>query len=224
MGDSFDTSDGRINQEPNSTSHQPEFQTSGQQQSAGQPLNQPQGSQPAGQPQAYPYPASRPQGYPQQPGQPQAYQQQPGQAQGYQHQVNQPHGYPQSAGGYHYQQAQYSGQTQGNINQAYTYQQSGGQGDQPGNKGLAIASMVCGIVSLCLFCIGYISLPGAIVGLVLGLVSLKKKAGGREMAIAGVVTSIIALALYLLLVIGVWGCMGCTTGIVNEMFNNMYYY
>lgn len=64
-----------------------------------------------------------------------------------------------------------------------------------GSKGLAIASMVLGIVALvfscCLPVITYIC---ALVGVVLGGVSLGKKKGGKGMAIAGLVCSIIALA------------------------------
>lgn len=60
--------------------------------------------------------------------------------------------------------------------------------------GLAVASMVCGIVGLVLSCcIPYLPIVLGIVGLVLGVVSLRKQAGGKGMAIAGVVCSIITL-------------------------------
>lgn len=62
------------------------------------------------------------------------------------------------------------------------------------SSGLAIASMVCGIVGLVLSCcVPYLPLILGIVGLVLGVVSLRKQAGGKGMAIAGVVCSIITL-------------------------------
>lgn len=70
--------------------------------------------------------------------------------------------------------------------------------------GLAVASMVCGIVGLVLSCcVPYLPLVLGIVGLVLGAISLRKQAGGKGMAIAGLVCSIITLIpAVLLLVLG----------------------
>ena len=56
-------------------------------------------------------------------------------------------------------------------------------------KGLSIASMVLGIVSLVLCCIVYISVPCA-------LLAMKK--GGKGMAIAGLVLGIITMGLWVL--------------------------
>lgn len=62
------------------------------------------------------------------------------------------------------------------------------------SSGLSIASMVCGIVGLVLSCcVPYLPLILGIVGLVLGAISLRKQAGGKGMAIAGIVCSIITL-------------------------------
>lgn len=71
---------------------------------------------------------------------------------------------------------------------------------QGGSNGLAIAAMIVGIasVALCMFVVP------AIVGLVLGIVALgqaKKGASGRGMAIAGVVTSAVGLALGVVFII-----------------------
>jgi hypothetical protein len=77
--------------------------------------------------------------------------------------------------------------------------------DAPKPSGLAVASMVLGIISLVLLCIPYISIPCAIVGLVLGLVGNGKagrgEAGGGGMAKAGIVCTIIALAADALIII-----------------------
>ncbi len=65
-------------------------------------------------------------------------------------------------------------------------------------KGFGIASMVLGIVSLVLFCVVYVAIPCAIVGIVLGAVSIlkaKKVGASCGMGIAGLVCSIIALAI-----------------------------
>lgn len=65
-------------------------------------------------------------------------------------------------------------------------------------KGLGIAAMIVGIASLTMFCYWFLSLPGAIVGLVLGAKSSgQAKSVGRKngMATAGIVCSSIALGL-----------------------------
>lgn len=65
-------------------------------------------------------------------------------------------------------------------------------------KGLAVASMVLGIIGLVLFCIWYIGIPCSIIGLILGGISSSKaKAYGMKsgMAVAGIVCSCIALGL-----------------------------
>lgn len=63
------------------------------------------------------------------------------------------------------------------------------------SNGLSIASMVLGIVSLVLWCAWPISIICSILGLVFGIIRLKKPEG-KGMAIAGLVTSIIALVLW----------------------------
>lgn len=74
-------------------------------------------------------------------------------------------------------------------------------------KGFSIASMVLGIVSLCLCCIWYLSIPCALVGLVLGIASMVRKYAGRGMAIAGVICSGVGIILcvIMLLVVAVVG-------------------
>lgn len=66
-------------------------------------------------------------------------------------------------------------------------------------KGLAIASMVLGIVAIVLFCIPYVCIPAGIVAIILGGVSLATKKGGKGMAIAGLVCAIIGIAVYVIL-------------------------
>lgn len=72
---------------------------------------------------------------------------------------------------------------------------------QNGGKGLSIASMVLGIVSVVLCCLWYVSLPCAILAIIFGVIG--KKRDGRGMAIAGLVLGIVAIALYILAVVGV---------------------
>lgn len=61
-------------------------------------------------------------------------------------------------------------------------------------SGCAIASMVLGIIALCLSCcFYYLSIPLSIIGVILGGVSIAGKKGGKGMGIAGLVCSIISL-------------------------------
>ena len=67
------------------------------------------------------------------------------------------------------------------------------------NKGLSIASLILGIVSLVLFCFWYISLPCAIVAIILGIIGRKK--GGKGMGTAGIVLGAIALVIVVVILI-----------------------
>lgn len=68
------------------------------------------------------------------------------------------------------------------------------EGQSNGGTGLAIASMVLGIVALVLSCCLYfISIPCAVIGVILAAVSIKGQRDGKGMAIAGMVCSIISL-------------------------------
>lgn len=71
-------------------------------------------------------------------------------------------------------------------------------------KGLGIASMVLGIISLALFCLWYLTIPCAIVGIVLGGVAYskaKQMSMSNGMAVAGIVCACIALGLALLFIL-----------------------
>lgn len=74
------------------------------------------------------------------------------------------------------------------------------------SKGLSIAAMVLGIVSLVMLCLWYISIPCAILAIIFALVGRKK--GGKGMATAGLVLGIIALVLDVVIVVGIIGLAG----------------
>lgn len=67
------------------------------------------------------------------------------------------------------------------------------------SKGLSIASMVLGIVSLVFFCFAYICIPCGIIAIILGGVALAKKAAGKGMAITGLVCAVVGVAVYVIL-------------------------
>lgn len=66
-----------------------------------------------------------------------------------------------------------------------------------GNIGFAIASMVCGIMSL-LCCCTFLGLVLGIAAIVLAIITLKNKYDGKGMAIAGIVTGGIGIFIWLL--------------------------
>lgn len=109
--------------------------------------------------------------------------------------AQQNYGYDQSQQGYGtYQQSQQ--QAYGSFDQTqYGYNQPASSG-----KGMAIASMVLGIVSIPGICFWIVGLPCAIVGLILGIL-YNKKNEHSPMATAGIVCSIIAIALLVLVLI-----------------------
>ncbi|MDO5417522.1 MAG: DUF4190 domain-containing protein [Lachnospiraceae bacterium] len=94
-------------------------------------------------------------------------------------------------------QQPYAGQ-QPYVQNYQTYQ------PEPEQKGVgfAVTSMVCGILSLVLACcIPYVPFILALIGVIMGAVSLHGHRKGKGMAIAGLVTSIISLIPAVLLVI-----------------------
>lgn len=88
-------------------------------------------------------------------------------------------------------------------------------------KGLSVAAMILGIISLVFFCVWYLSIPCAIIAIVLGVLGRKK--GGKGMATAGIVLGIIAIILVvLILVLAGIGIGVLSTMDVNSL--NAYYY
>lgn len=66
-------------------------------------------------------------------------------------------------------------------------------------KGLAVGSLVCGVIAVTLCCcIGW--LPG-VIAIILGVVSLVKKRGGKGMAIGGIVTGAIGFVFGLIMIV-----------------------
>lgn len=69
-------------------------------------------------------------------------------------------------------------------------------------SGMAIASLVLGIISFLLLCCGgCFSVVGGIIGLVFGIIALVQKTQGKGMAIAGVVLSSLSVVLGMIIFI-----------------------
>ena len=75
-------------------------------------------------------------------------------------------------------------------------------------KGMSIASMVLGIVGFIAWCLPLVGFPVTIVGLVLGILGIKK--GGKGRAIAGIIMS--SITLVLTLINSIWGAYLGMTG------------
>ena len=88
-------------------------------------------------------------------------------------------------------------------------------------NGVTIAALVLGIISIVLWCVWFVSIPCAIIALVFGIVSIKKK--GKGMAIAGIVTGSIALVVWAVLFLGTF-TFGLMTGIAEGITEDYDYY
>ena len=76
------------------------------------------------------------------------------------------------------------------------------QAPPEGSVGMAVASMVLGIVGFLISCCFYpVTIVMAGVGLILGAVAIKKGPAGKGMAVTGIVLSIISLAFAVLVII-----------------------
>lgn len=80
-------------------------------------------------------------------------------------------------------------------------------------KGFCIASMVLGIIALVFFCIWYVSIPCAILAIIFGILGLKTAT--RGMAIAGLVTGSIGLAISVIVIVFI--IIGVTAGLSDAL-------
>jgi hypothetical protein len=84
----------------------------------------------------------------------------------------------------------------------------------PGDRrGMAIASLVLGILSLCGSIFWFCSGPLAIVGIILGVLSLKSSA--RTMAMAGIIIAAVGIILSI-----VWIIIGFTSGPILQQLQS----
>lgn len=98
--------------------------------------------------------------------------------------------------------------------------------EQQGKKGLAIAGLIFGIVSLCAAWFGYGAIAGivaGIVGIILSVLASKSyKAIGQKsgMATAGLILSIIGLVLSVIMFVACVICVAAGTAAADELANN----
>ena len=89
-----------------------------------------------------------------------------------------------------------------------------------GNIGVAIASVVCGILSLLCCCLTWFSFLLAAAAIALGIITIVKKYDGKGMAIAGIVTGGIGLLIFIIS-LGISVAMPYEE-LFDEILNEMY--
>ena len=109
-----------------------------------------------------------------------------GQQVNYQQNSGQQMNYQQTA----YEQAVNKNNNADKVNYSWGYVQPG---TNDGTYGMSIAGMILGIVSIVFSCTSCISFVLGVVGVVLSAVALSANGKGKEMAIAGVICSIIGI-------------------------------
>ena len=129
----------------------------------------------------------------------------------------------QQPNGQNFQQQNPNGYQQYNQNPYQTNQYQYGQYQQyqtpvqPQSNGMAVGALICGILGILLSCcLWYISIPLSIVGLVLGILVLKKKKGGKSLAIIGIVLCAISI------LIGIFVAIVVIAVFTNPEFSSMY--
>lgn len=88
-----------------------------------------------------------------------------------------------------------------------TYNNTNVTPDTNGNGGFAIASMVCGIISIVCCCLTWFSLILGIVAVVLGIIAINNKYDGKGMAIAGIITGGIGIFIWLIVLLATGSSM-----------------
>lgn len=88
-----------------------------------------------------------------------------------------------------------------------------------GGNGMGVASMVLGIIALLSVWLWFVSIPLAVIALVLGIIARKNKAG-RGMAIAGIITSAIAIVVSAIIVIIFLAFIGGASDAFEEGFTD----
>lgn len=114
---------------------------------------------------------------------------------------------------------QYGSQNQSTQNYQDPYQNT--PPEEP--AGMAIASLVLGIISVVISCSGY-NFISAILAIIFGAIHLAKRRSRRGMAIAGIVLGIISIVIFIIAVVALVAVIGTNPDIMhmyNEMLNDL---
>ncbi len=94
-----------------------------------------------------------------------------------------------------------------------------GGAPQSEGKGMAIASMVLGIVSVALCLYWFLSIPAGIVAIVLGVLA-RRKGVGAGMALAGIITGAVGFVFGLVIVVLSFAGGGALDGFCDDNADN----
>ncbi len=119
-----------------------------------------------------------------------------------------------------YQQTPYQQPVQPDYQYQQQYQQYPNNEEKP-KQGMSIAALVLGIVSVVCSCIWYLAIPAGVVGLVLGIISLRGKKDGRGMAIAGTILSGIGIIASLIIIISAVTILHEAGGDFDSWYNQL---
>ena len=93
------------------------------------------------------------------------------------------------------------------------------------SQGLAIGSLVCGIVSIVLFCVWFVSIPVGIVAIILGVIAKGKiargEAGGQGLAKTGTILGIVGTLLAILWIVLLFAGVSLFGSKMEEMQKEM---
>lgn len=87
------------------------------------------------------------------------------------------------------------------------------------NKGFNITALILGIISLVTFCFWYISIPCGIIAIIFGIIGRKK--GGKGMGTAGIICGAIAVVLYIVISIFVYGLIFTSEKINDDVIDDI---
>lgn len=111
----------------------------------------------------------------------------------------------------------FSGNTYDSQPQYYTAEPVA---EKKGMIGFAIASLICGILSVICCCLGCFSLVLAIAAVALGIVTIACKYDGKGMAITGIVLGGVGIILFIVTII--IGSSDGYTEMMEELMNELY--
>lgn len=109
-----------------------------------------------------------------------------------------------------------------NENNPYYQNMNGGAAAPKTASGLSVAALVLSVISI-VTCFFFINIPLGIIAIILAIVSLIKKKGGKGLSIIAMILSIISLLMSVLVTILIWPLLKVLPDLyrdMTEIYNN----